>query len=159
MSERREFLQAKLRETRSQLNTVLDQVGDRAETQVYSDGLAWTVRQVVAHLADAEKGHYNQLTNIAEGRDIIPPDFDIERYNKRVTEKTAEKTIEQSRADLEVIRAQLVDWLNTVDDEKLDRTGRHASLKIMSVHEILKLLYRHERLHTTDIANALGIQI
>lgn len=159
MSERRELLQAKLRETRSQLNTVLDQVGDRAETQVYSDGLAWTVRQVVAHLADAEKGHYNQLTNIAEGRDIIPPDFDIERYNKRVTEKTAEKTIEQSRADLEAIRAQLVDWLNTVDDEKLDRTGRHASLKIMSVHEILKLLYRHERLHTTDIANALGIQI
>lgn len=156
---RKEELIQELNASRTFLNAVLDQVGDRWETRVYSDGLQWTVRQIVAHLADADRGHNNQAMNIAEGKDIIPPDFDIQRYNKRVTEKTVEKPADQSRAEMLANRAALLDWLNTLDESKLMREGRHASLIIMPVWRILMVVADHDRAHGTDIAKALGIQV
>jgi uncharacterized protein (TIGR03083 family) len=159
MTDRKVELKSKLEESRRILNRVLDQVGDRWDTPVYADGLGWTVKQITAHLVDAERGHYTQASNIAEGRDIIPADFDIERYNKSRTEKNQDKTVAQSRAELEEARAQLLSWLDGLEDEKLDRRGRHASLQIMTVRDILRLLALHERGHANDIARALNLSL
>ena len=158
MSDRRTAIQDELNETRAYLESILDQVEDRWETPVYSDGLEWTIRQIVTHLADAEKGHWLQAKNIAEGKDIIPEDFDLERYNRRQTEKSAERTVESAHHDLETHRQGLLDWLFTITDEALDAKGRHATLRIMSVEEILLHLANHERTHAEDIARALDIQ-
>jgi uncharacterized protein (TIGR03083 family) len=152
-------LRQALDDSRALLNRVLDQVGDRWETPVYSDGLQWTVRQIVAHLADADRGHNNQAMNIAEGRDIIPPDFDIQRYNARTTEKSAAKSGDQARAELAESRAALLPWLDAVDDAKLALEGRHASLRVMPVWKILMVTASHEQGHAKDIAAALGITI
>lgn len=157
MSERIEEHRALLADARAYLNRVLDQVGDRWDEQVYSDGLGWTVRQIVHHLADADRGHNFQLLGIANGQSPIPEDFDVERYNASVTKKTVEKSPEQSRADLNENRASLNEWLDSIDDATLELEGRHASLKIMSISEILKLIAGHERLHAKDIADTLGI--
>jgi hypothetical protein len=142
---------------RAYLDNILDQVGDRWDEQVYSDGLGWTVKQIVHHLADADRGHNFQLLGIAQGQSPIPEDFDLERYNASVTKKTVEKSVEQSRADLNENRASLNEWLDNLDEATLDVEGRHASLKIMSVSQILKLMAGHERMHAKDIADALGI--
>ncbi len=158
MSERIVEIQNILISSREYLNAVLDQVDERWESQVYSDGLGWTVRQLVHHLADADKGHNNQLMNIADGRDIIPEDFDIERYNGSVTRKTAEKTVEESREGLAQSREKLMDWLATLDESKLDVQGRHASLRILTIEDILGVLADHERSHAQDIASALDIK-
>jgi uncharacterized damage-inducible protein DinB len=159
MSERVEKYINLLADSRAFWDSILDQVGERWETPVYSDGLAWTVRQVVNHVADADRGHNFQVMSIAEGENPIPEDFDIERYNKRVTEKTVEKSAEESRADMAETRAQLNAWLTTLDESKLDNTGRHASLNILSVAQILRILSNHERDHAKDIAAALGISV
>lgn len=159
MADRKSELKSKLAESRRILDTVFDQVGDRWEAQVYSDGLGWTVKQIAAHLVDAERGHFTQASNIAEGRDIIPADFDIERYNKSRTEKNADKTPEQSRQELEEIRAQITSWLDALEEEKLDHQGRHATLQIMTVHDILRLMSLHERSHAADIARSLEIKL
>lgn len=158
MSERIETIKTQLVNSRARLDAVLDAVGDRWEMQVYSDGLGWSVRQLINHLADADRGHNNQVMNIAEGNDIIPADFDIERYNKRVTEKTAEKSAEQSRAELAEYRAQLLAWLDTLDETKLDQQGRHASLRVLSVEQILQVQSDHERTHADDIARTIGME-
>lgn len=158
MSSRIEEMKQRLAAARQHLNTVLDQVGDRWESQVYSDGLGWTVRQLVNHLADADKGHNNQVMNIAEGVNIIPEDFDIERYNRRITEKTAAKTAAESRVDLETSRHKLNEWLNTLDETKLDQKGRHASLRILTVEQILQVMVDHERNHANDIAAVLDTE-
>jgi len=155
----KESLKAMLNESHALLNAVLDAVGDQWESPIYADGLQWNARQIVVHLADAERGHYNQVTNIAEGNDIIPPDFDIERYNRRTTDKNADKTVEQARAEIAQTRAALLAWLDAVDADKLERSGRHASLVIMSVAQILKIVSDHERGHAQDIANALNITV
>jgi hypothetical protein len=159
LSSRKSELISTLIEARTYLNRVLDRVGDRWETSVYSDGAAWNVRQLVAHLVDADRGHNNQVMSIAEGRDLIPENFDVERYNLSRTAKNADKTPEQCRNDLENTRAELLAWLQTVDEEKLDRQGRHASLRIMSVHDIVRLSALHELGHAQDIARALNINV
>ncbi|MFW5708985.1 MAG: DinB family protein [Chloroflexota bacterium] len=146
-------------DSRAYLDAVLDRVEGRWDEQVYSDGLQWTVRQLVIHLADADKGHNNQVMNIAQGRDIIPEDFDIERYNRRVTEKNAEKSADQARAELVESRAQLMTWLDELDESSLDTQGRHATLRVMTVEQILGVLSNHERDHARDIAQVLQITV
>jgi hypothetical protein len=150
-------IRQKFEQSRDTLYGILDQLGDRGNTPVYNEGLQWDVRQVVCHLADAQRGNLNQMVNIADGKDIIPADFDIERYNRRSTEKGAEKTIEQARAELDTFYANLFAWLEAVQPEQLERSGRHASLNIMTVRDILRLTLLHERGHIRDIAGALGI--
>ncbi len=157
MTETIEQLKALLAEARAHLDATLDAAAARAEEQVYSDGLQWTVRQIAVHLADADRGHNNQVMAFAEGRELIPPDFDIERYNRRVTEKRADMTLAEARASLHESRAALNTWLDSIDESALDKVGRHASLRMMSVREVLKTVAAHERSHADDIRQALSL--
>jgi hypothetical protein len=83
-----------LKETLVAARAYLDAATDHIDKQVYSDGLQWTVWQVAVHLADADRGHNGQVMAFAEGREVIPEDFDIQRYNTRSTEKRADVTFE-----------------------------------------------------------------
>jgi hypothetical protein len=157
MRERLDKLKANLDAARAHLNHVLDAVGERTEAQVYSDGAAWNVRQLTIHLADADRGQSSVVKAIAEGRELIPADFDIERYNKRSVEKRAEMTFEQAREGLAASRAEFYAWLDTQDDSFLDKQGRHASLHILSAEQILNVMADHERDHAHDIAKTLGL--
>lgn len=159
MSERIQALKAKLAESRAYLNRVLDAVGSSWDNAVFSDGAAWDVRQLLIHLADADLGSNRQVMGIVEGAEIIPENFDLERYNRRAVEKRAEMTVEEARASLEESRAALNIWLDALDDSALDRRGRHASMRILSVGTILEIMADHERTHADDIAAALGINI
>ncbi len=157
MSERIEKIKADLASARQHLEHVLDSVGDRWDTQVYSDGAGWTVKQLAIHLSDADRGTNGQVMGIAAGRDVIPADFDLDRYNKRSVEKRSEMSIDDVRKSLNTTRAELLTWLDTVDEAALDKTGRHATLKILSVGEILGVMAAHERGHADDIADVLGL--
>lgn len=152
-------IKAKLDEARDEMNRVLDQVGDRWEQQVYSDGLAWTVRQVLVHVADADRGHNRQAMGYAEGQQVIPPDFDVQRYNVRTTEKLASKTVDEARMEMSQSRQALLEWLDSVDEEKLNREGLHASGNIMTVRNMLRIQALHEQGHARDIAAALGLHV
>lgn len=155
MSERIEQHKAELIASRQRVDRVFDAVGDRWNTEVYADG--WNAKQLAVHLADADRGHNNQVKGIAEGREVIPSDFDLQRYNTRSVEKRAEMSIADVRQALNTQRADLFAWLDTIDDAALDKTGRHASMKIMTVSQILTHMANHEREHADDMARALGI--
>jgi len=157
MSERIQRIKADLAEARHDLNHVFDQVGDRWETPVYSDGAAWTVRQLAIHLMITDKGHNNMIKAIANGEETIPADFDLERFNKRSVEKRAETPIEEVRAGLAAAAAERNAWLDTIDDGTLDKTGRHGTMRILSVEQILGVVASHDRDHGRDIARVLNI--
>lgn len=159
MSLSKDQLIAKLNEARAYFNQVLDSVEGHWDAKVYSDGLQWDVRQVAVHVADADRGHNRQVMGIAEGQEVIPPDFDIERYNQRTTEKTTQKSAEQARAELADTRAALLAWLEALDETKLDVIGRHASLRMMSVRDILRMMCLHEKGHADDIVKALNLKL
>lgn len=140
-----------LTDARTHLDSALDRIGDRGDEQLYSDGAQWTLRDLAIHLMVADKGHNRMLMTIAQGEELIPEDYDLERFNKRSVEKNAQITLEQARAALAASRAELLEWLNTIDDATLDKRGRHASLQIMSLSQIMDLMAHHERGHADDI--------
>lgn len=158
MSERTEALQNRLDDARDYLNSVLDRVNGRWDTQVYSDGAQWTVVQLVRHLAISDAGQWGMAKNIIEGGEGVPADFDLERYNRRSVEKRAEMTVQEARQQLAETRGDLVLWLDTLDDDSLNREGRHGSMKIMTVEQILITMADHEQNHADDIARVLGIE-
>jgi hypothetical protein len=157
MSERIQHIKQNLAAGRARLNHVFDRVGDRWETQVYSEGAAWTVRQLAIHLMITDKGHNNMVKAIAVGEETIPPDFDLERFNKRSVEKRAETTIEEIRASLDQTAAERDAWLDTIDDTTLDKQGRHGSLRVLTIEQILGVVADHDRDHANDIARVLNI--
>ncbi len=155
MSERIAQLKAGLIASRQHLDILLDTLASQNlwDMPVYADG--WNAKQVLIHVTDADRGHNNQVQGIAAGREVIPADFDLERYNRRSVEKRAEMTVDELRQALTSQRADLFAWLDSLDEAALDITGRHASLRIMSVEQILRHLANHERTHADDIALAL----
>jgi hypothetical protein len=157
MTSRLEQLQQTLIASNAYVNRILDAIGGGWDTQIYSDGAAWTARQLLIHLVLSNQGLNNQVFGIAEGREVIPPDFDVNRYNKRSVEKKADMSIEEARASLNEARRVLLEWMATVNDSVLDREGRHASLQIMSIGTILQTIADHERAHADDIARVLAI--
>ena len=159
MSERIEQHKQALNDARAYLNRVLDAVGDQGEVQVYSDGAAWTVRQLAIHLADADRGQSRVVMGIANGEELIPPDFDVERYNRRSVEKRAEMSIAEVRQSLNDTRAQLLEWLDSIEDATLEKQGRHANLRVLTVAEFLQVMAAHERQHADDIARVLALTV
>ncbi|MCU0514415.1 MAG: DinB family protein [Anaerolineae bacterium] len=147
----------RLHKARARLDAALDTLPpEREEERLYSDGAQWTLRQLVIHLMIADRGHNSMIQGIATGQPIIPPDYDLERFNKRSVEKQAAVTLAQARDALRASRQELIDWLHGLEDDAvLDLEGRHASLQIMSISRILNVMAWHEDTHTGDIEKHL----
>jgi hypothetical protein len=151
MSSRIETHRTRLAEAREKLNNALDAIGERGDEQIYSDGAQWTLRDLAVHLALADKGHNGMVMHYAEDKEFIPPDYDIERYNRGSVQKQADMSIADARAAMQASREALLKWLETADDSVLDKKGRHATLKIMTISEILNVMAWHESSHAADI--------
>jgi len=153
-------LKSELATARAFLNAVLFQVGDRWDTQVYSDGAAWTVRQLLIHLAVTDQGQSNTVTAIAAGGNPVPEDFDINRYNARSVEKRADTTPEQARQQLSDSRAKFLEWLDQQDESVLEKSGRHGgTMQTLTIAGFLQTMADHERQHAQDIAQVLEISV
>ncbi len=158
MSMRKTAIVNLLDQTRQQLKAVLDrlQPGDW-ETPVQEADQKWTVRQIVSHLVDAQRGMTVQITRINAGEATVPPDFDLNRWNKRSVEKAADKQPPELLTALDEGRTALKQVLDGLSDSDLDKRGRHSSLQIMSIEEIARLIGTHEADHTKIIADRLGL--
>lgn len=152
MSERIAALRTRLDESRERLNNILDQIGDRGDEQIYSEGAEWTIRQLAIHLALADKGHNQMVYRYSQDQEFIPADYDIERYNKRSVEKSDEMTLAQARESLNQSRAEFLEWLDNLDDDSvLDKTGRHATMQILPISDIIGIMASHEDGHSADM--------
>lgn len=138
---------------------VMDQIDESQwDTQVYSDGAAWNVKQLLIHLGLAEKGMLAQAQRIVAGQDGVPEDFDIERYNTRSVEKRADMTVAEARAAVDAAHEASIAWAESIANEAiLDLEGRHGSMQILSVEKILLVIGDHKHDHMKDIAATLNI--
>ncbi|MBZ0278283.1 MAG: maleylpyruvate isomerase N-terminal domain-containing protein [Anaerolineae bacterium] len=159
MSDRIAAYKQKLADSLAYVEQVLGQVGDQWEAPVYSEGAAWTVRQLLIHLVITDKGHNGMMMAAVKGENTIPDDFDLERFNRRSVEKRAEMTPDELLNALRVSAAERNIWLDTIDDAALEKTGRHGTMQILSVAQMLDVVANHERIHAGDIARVLGITV
>lgn len=117
------------------------------DTAVYHEDTTWTIADILRHLVDAEKGMTRLIMAWQQGDDPVRPDFDLERWNNRVIQKTAEKSPEELLTELRENRINLLSFIDTIQPEDWEKQGRHGSLRIMTIEEVCHLIANHELEH------------
>ncbi len=124
---------------------------------VYStESATWTVRDVLAHLADSERGLLGQIRRQAVGQQTIPPDFDLQRWNRRAVEKRAGQPAAELLAEIQARFAEALDVLAGLDDADLDKTGRHPRGDEPDLETCFRHMAEHRAGHAAEIRAALG---
>lgn len=146
----------KLKETREAFFELAYRLEEADWTQpIYTHGETWSAGDVLRHLTDAESGMLGTMRNILKGGGGVPEDFDVDRWNRSRVAKAKEKTPSDLLAQMEENREELLAFIDELEPEDLDKEGRHASLRIMSIEEILHQIADHERQHMADLEQAL----
>jgi hypothetical protein len=155
VSEKAAGIKEKLNETREEL---IDLAGELTDDQwnlaVFGEDSDWQVIDIVRHVADSERGMTNLMKQIKEGRDGVPPDFDIDRWNRRAVSKLQHKSPQELLEWMNENRMELFSFIDTLDEDDWDKKGRHASLRIMSIEEICHLIADHEHMHLLGVRQA-----
>jgi len=156
-NERKETVVRKLTTTREAFFALARQLEESDWTQpIYTHGEEWSAADVLRHLTDAESGMLGTMRNILKGGGGVPEDFDLNRWNRSRVAKAKDKTPSELLAQMEENRAELLAFIDELDAEDLNKEGRHASLRIMSIEEILHQIADHERQHMADLRHALA---
>jgi hypothetical protein len=122
---------------------------------VFSESAEWQVSDLLRHDVSAEHSMTRLIENIRDGGEGASADFDLTRWNASRVQKAKAKSIEDLTADLAQNRTYLLGVIDSLDEADLDKKGRHGSLRIMSIEEILHLIADHEQRHMADIQQAL----
>jgi hypothetical protein len=122
---------------------------------LYSEGASWTVQQVLVHLVEAEDSLKHLFQFIVEGGGGVPQDFDLNRYNERAVEKLEGLSIEELASMFEARRKLMVEFVQSLSVEDLNKEGFHPFLGQAPVKEMIRLFYLHTQIHMRDIRKLL----
>jgi uncharacterized damage-inducible protein DinB len=122
---------------------------------VYTEGATWSVRNVLSHFVTSERGLVKLFETIRQGGPGAADDFSIDRYNAAQQEKTKDLSSQELLAQYQAIRAGTIEWVNTLTEADLQKTGRHPFLGPTTLAEMIKMLYMHNQLHLRDLRKAL----
>jgi hypothetical protein len=148
---------AKLNEERAALLAFFEQLADADwKTAVYHEESNWTITDILRHLVDAERGMTGMISQWQQGKNPVPPDFDLARWNNRVIQKAAEKNPAELLAEFNKNRSNLLNLIDTLQPEDWAKQGRHGSLRIMSIEEVCHLIADHEQDHLRAMIEAKG---
>jgi uncharacterized damage-inducible protein DinB len=129
------------------------------QKHVYSAGdVEWSVRDVLAHMADAERGLLGQIRRLLVGEPTVPDNFDLNRWNRSAVRKRAGQSHQEILSDLEQAHQTILTALSQVDPTQLDRVGRHPDGRLLTVDGYFRRIADHRREHTVDIQRAAQIQ-
>lgn len=160
MTDQQAEIRAALAVARQDLLQVLAGIDEAAwETAVYSESSNWQLIDLLRHVVDAEAGMIGLMVRIRDGGEGVPADFDLNRWNARRVEKLAAKTRHELLADLEQNRANLLNFMDSLDEADWAKQGRHGSGRIMSLAEICQIIADHESAHAADFRAALEPQV
>lgn len=147
----------KLNDSRMALMAFFDGLDEGGwETAVYHEETTWTITDILRHLVDAERGMMGMIIQWQRGKDPVPADFDLARWNNRAVQKTADKTPSELLTEFRQNRINLLSFIDTLRDEDWDKQGRHGSLRIMSIEQVCHLVADHELDHLRVMKEALG---
>jgi hypothetical protein len=121
------------------------------QSEVYTEGETWTIRNVLAHFVTSERGLLNLFERIRQGGPGADEDFSIDRYNARQQHKTRDFTPQELLVQYVSVREDSVRWVSGLSEEDLTIEGRHPFLGHVQLVEMIKMLYLHNQIHLRDI--------
>lgn len=159
MYRERKTIMEKLAATRADLVRVArDLDGESWTHPVYSHGeeKEWSAMDLLRHLVWAEGGMLRLMRQIRAGEEGVPADFDLDRYNAAGIGKLKEELPADLLLRLEQNRNDLLAFVSTLEEGDWEKRGRHGSLRIMTIQEILEMVADHEAQHLADLREALS---
>jgi uncharacterized damage-inducible protein DinB len=134
-------------ETPAELNSLLEQVPDE-QIELGEPGTKWTVREIVAHMADCEIVFSFRLRQgLAEDHPVIQP-FDQDKWSKRY----ANLDIDAALDLFESARTWNLLLLDEVTAEERARGTTHPERGTMSLWTIVETMAGHDINHLQQIA-------
>jgi len=117
---------------------------------VYTTPHKWTWRDLLAHFVSAEGRLLEVAQNVADGGKGTPEGFNFDDFNAEQVASMTEYPVPRLLAMLDLARQETLDWVATLDDTHLDRTGRHPALGIVSVEAMVTAIYGHQLVHVRE---------
>lgn len=123
---------------------------DQWNTDVYTEGDIWKIRNVLAHFVTSERGLLKLFEQIRVGGLGATEDFSIDHYNARQQQKTKDMTSQELLEQFIEVRANAVEWVSGLSTDELSIEGRHPFLGQVPLVEMIKMLYLHNQIHFRD---------
>jgi hypothetical protein len=128
---------------------------DQWQTEVYTEGATWTIRNVLSHFVTSERGLLKLFEQIRQGGAGAANDFSIDRYNAAMQARTQEFTPQELLEQYKSIRANAIAWTSSLTDADLEKQGRHPFLGTTTIREMIKMLYIHNLTHYRDMKKVI----
>lgn len=125
------------------------------QTEIYTEGTTWTIRNVLSHLVTSERGLLKLFEQIRQGGAGAADDFSVDRYNAAMQARTQELTPQELLEQYKSIRANAITWTSGLSETDLEIQGRHPYLGMTTIREMIKMLYIHNLTHCRDLKKAL----
>lgn len=158
MSERKQEIRDYVVRQHNKTWAILQSLGShQLDTHVYGhgEGEGWTVRELVAHLGEAEGGLLVQAKRVAEGERPLPPDFDIDRWNRSAVRKRKDAPLEEHLSSIEKAHGEALAFLEEIEESKLDNEGVRPGPERITVEGLLRRMVNHRAQHVEDMLRAL----
>lgn len=156
MTDRRSAIAAELERNLSETVSLFRSLSsEELDTQLYTDGAKWTVRQVLAHFIAIERSMQWLFKNILSGGPGAPTDFDFERFNRSQTPKFDGLSLAELIERFESVRQETLCIVSEMKEEDLDREGLHAFHGKGKLDRFIRWAYEHVRLHLEDVMKRL----
>ena len=125
------------------------------QTEVYTEGTTWTIRNVLSHFVTSERGLVKLFEQIRQGGSGAADDFSIDRYNEAQQKKTQDLPVAELIELYKSTRAETVTWVSGLQESELEIIGRHPFLETTTLREMVKMLYIHNQVHYRDLKKVL----
>jgi len=157
MNDKKAMINEKLVNSRTALLSLAQGFDERMwGTAVYADDAAWSIADLLRHLANAERGMTRLMEMIRDGGEGAPADFDLSRWNQRGVQKLAAQTPADLLRAMRQNREKLNQFIQSIEDQDWGKKGRHANGRVLTIEQICHLIADHEAAHLEDIGAAIG---
>jgi hypothetical protein len=157
MSDKHLLIQKRLQDEGAKLLSIFEALTPAQwQTVVYTDGMIWTIKDLLAHQISAEKEFQFYGRDVLNGGSGAPEDFDLNRFNNHEVAAQTDRTPAALLADFRATRQDTIDFVTTIRDDQFVLQGRHPYFGMIEVEDMFKLIYRHNMMHARDMRKALG---
>ena len=122
---------------------------------VYTDGEVWSIRSLLAHFVSSERELRRLIEDVAGGGGGAPPDFDLDSFNAGQQRQTDALAPAELILLFKTARAEMIACVSALSEADLEKHGRHPFLGVIALGDMIKAVYRHNRMHERDLQGAL----
>jgi uncharacterized damage-inducible protein DinB len=136
-----------LKDIQTETEKLISGLSEEKLTYRYSKN-KWTIKDILVHLADCERIFIYRAMRIARADKTDLPGFDEKLFASNANANN--RKVDDIIKELSALRAATLVFIETLDEESLDRTGT-ANGYPMSTRLLVNHIYGHQRHHLNII--------